>query len=397
MGRVWAWVRIVFGVLVTLGGMSFLVGLALVWFQARDDISRYQAAHECPQQVSSCFQTLAGRVTAASFESTNSGTSGSITVLTESGTEDIAVGNIDLARDGVRAGDAVEVRYWQGKARLLLIHGDPFPTVDDPSSELSSTPSGLFLFGFITSVGVISLITGIRSVRALRRLEAASHAMSHPTPVPRYVGPSATEADPQTVVIRPSAKNLRIPWVAVGIFVGVLAVVVAFNVLSGIRGHGWSGAIAYGVLLIVFSIGVPALSVLSFRTSRVLVGPQVVTLTGIGAKSCDRGAVARIVKVSSKSSGTIAIPMALLLDAENRTLLRVSRAFDIDALGHELKVPVEGDWEPASASELGRRYPGSVSSVTVNATAIGIVGAVVIMIVVVIVMFTIHPGITYTH
>jgi hypothetical protein len=397
MGRVWAWVRIVFGVLVTLGGISFLIGLALVWFQARDDISRYQAAHECPQEVSSCYQTLPGTVTAASFESTNSGTSGSITVVTQSGTEDIAVGNIDLARDGVHAGDAVEVRYWQGKARLLLIHGDQFPTVDDPSSELSSTPSGLFVFGFITSVGVISLITGIRSIRRLRRLEPVSHALSNPTPVARYVGPPATEADPQTVVIRPSAKNLRIPWVVGALFVGVLAVVVAFNVLSGIRGRGWSGAIAYGILLIVFALGVPALSLLSFRTSRVLVGPQVVTLTGIGAKSCDRGAVARIVKVSSKSSGTVPIPMALLLDAENRTLLRVSRAFDIDALGHELKVPLEGDWEPASAGELARRYPGSVSSLTVNATAIGIVAAAAIMIVLVIVMVTIHPGITYNH
>ena len=53
------------------------------------------------------------------------------------------------------------MRYWQGKARLLIIHEDDFPTVDDPASELSSTPSGVFLFGLITAFGVAGLATGI--------------------------------------------------------------------------------------------------------------------------------------------------------------------------------------------------------------------------------------------
>ena len=58
---------------------------------------------------------------------------------------------------------------------------------------------------------------------------------------------------------------------------------------------------------------------------------------------------------------------------------------------------MQGNWEVAAPGELARRYPGSVSSLTVNATAIGILIAVLIMAVVVIVMFTLHPGITYTH
>src|SRR5215831_7536261 len=101
MGRAWAWIRIIFGVMTTLVGVAFLFGLTVVWFQARSDITEYQSARECPQQVPSCYQTVSGVVTGASFESGSSGTSGSITVRTARGTEDIAVGSIDLSRDGV--------------------------------------------------------------------------------------------------------------------------------------------------------------------------------------------------------------------------------------------------------------------------------------------------------
>src|SRR4029077_1144777 len=114
MVRIWAWARIVFGALAIGVGLVFLFGLTIIWFQARSDISQYQAATECEQQNPPCYQTLPGTVTGANFESTSSGTSGSITVRTARGTEDIAVGNIDLGRDSVHAGDQVLVRYWQG-------------------------------------------------------------------------------------------------------------------------------------------------------------------------------------------------------------------------------------------------------------------------------------------
>lgn len=397
MDRAWAWIRIIFGIVATLVGIAFLFGLTVVWFQARSDIAEYQAAHECPQPVPSCYQTVRGVVTGASFESGSSGTSGSITVRTPNGTEDIAVGSIDLSRDAVHAGDQVEVRYWNGKAVVLLIHGDQFSTVNDPSAELASTPSGLFLFGFITAIGVFSLLTGFWSARRLGRLKTTAPAPSHPGAELRYVGPAASEADPQTVVFRPSSRNLPLPWIVFGVFGVVLVAKAAADVQSGLRGHGWIAPIADGVLVVAFVVFIPLLRIVSFRTSRVLVGPQVVTLTGIGGKSCDRAAISRIVKVSSASSRTIPIPMALLVDRDNRTLMRIGRGFDVDAVARLLGVPVEGNWEATSAGELARRYPGSVSSLTVNATAVGALIAVVIMAVVVIVMFTLHPGITYTH
>ncbi|HET7420015.1 MAG TPA: hypothetical protein VFL27_06505 [Candidatus Dormibacteraeota bacterium] len=397
MGRAWAWIRIVFGVLATLVGVLFLFGLAAVWFQARSDLGPYQSARECQQDVPACYQTLPGVVTAMSFETGSSGTSGSITVRTARSTEDIAVGNIDLSRDAVHAGDPVEVRYWQGKAMLLLIHGDGFPTVNDPSSEIASTPSGLFLFGFVTAIGALSLFTGIRGARRLRTLATVAVPASRLGPAPRYVGPAASELDPQTVVFRASSRNLPVPWVVFGAFGVVLVGKAALDVHSGLSGHGWVAAIADGVLVVAFVVLIPVLRVVSLRTSRVLVGPQVITLTGIGAKSCDRTAVARIVKVSSASSRTIPIPMALVVDRDNRALLRVGRGFDIDAIARLLGVPAEGNWEPVPAAELARLYPGSVSSATVNATAIGVMLAVVIMAVVFFVFLTFHPGITYTH
>lgn len=397
MGRAWNWVRIAFGVLAVTVGLVSLFGLTVVWFQARAEISRYQAARECAEQTASCYQTLLGVVTGATYESTNSGTSGSITVRTSRGTEDIAVGNIDLARDGVHAGDEVSVRYWQGKARLLIIRGDDFPTVDDPASELSSTPAGLFLFGFVTVVGGISLGTGIWSLRRQRKLaQIGPQARAIGRTVP-YVGPAASEADPQTLVLKPSRRNLRTPWLLVGVFVIGLLAKAAVDFNSALRGHGWA-AIGVDVgLILAIAVGVPAFLFAFYRTSRILIGTHVVTLSGLGGKSCDRAAITRIVQVSNTTSGSVPIPMALLLDRDDRVLLRVSRGFDIAALARELNVPVQGSWEPVPADELARRYPGSVSQLTVHAGALGVVLAFVIAAVVVIAVFVYHVGVNYSH
>ena len=397
MIRIWAWARIVFGVLAIGVGLVFLFGLTIIWFQARSDISQYQAATECEQQSPSCYQTLAGTVTDASYESTSSGTSGSITVRTPRATEAIAVSNIDLARDGVHAGDQVSVRYWQGKARLLIIHGDDFPTVDDPASELSSTPSGLFLFGLITAFGAAGLSTGIWSLRRLKKLALIGPRSAASRPIPQFVGPAASESDPQSLVLLPSRRRVRTPWVLLGVFVVGLLVKAAIDASTAIRGHGWAAVGADAILIVVFGIGVPLLLVAFYKTSRIVLGPHVVTLTGLGGKSCDRAAVARIVQVSSKTSASVPIPMALLLDRDDRVLLRVSRAFDIAALGHELKVPVQGNWEPVPADELARRYPGSVSQLTVNAGVLGVGIAIVITVVVVIAVFTFHAGVQISH
>jgi hypothetical protein len=341
--------------------LLFLLGLILTWFQARTDMPQYQSARECAQEIPGCYQTLPGVVTGTSYESTNSGTSGSITVRTARGTEDIAVSNIDLARDGVHSGDQVSVRYWQGKSRLLIIRGDNFPTVDDPASELSSTPPGLFLFGFITAVGAASLGTGIRSLRRRRHL-AQIRPEGRPTgrAVP-YVGPAASERDPQTVALRPSRRNLRTPWFVAAAFAIALLGKSALDLSSAVHGQGWTAFAVDASLVVVIGVGLPALLFSFFKTSRVLVGTHAVTLTGLGGKSCDRASIARIVEVSNRSSGSVPIPMALLLDRDDRVLLRVSRGFDIAALGRQLNVPVEGSWDALPADELAQRYPGSVT------------------------------------
>jgi hypothetical protein len=396
MVRIWAWARIVFGVLAIGVGLVFLLGLTIIWFQARSDTSQYQAATECEQQSPSCYQTLPGTVTGANYESTSSGTSGSIAVRTARGSEDIAVGNIDLARDGVHAGDQVSVRYWQGKARLLIIHGDDFPTVDDPASELSSTPSGLFLFGLITAFGAAGLSTGIWSLRRRKKL-ALIRPRSAATLPPKFVGLAASASDPQSLVLLPSRRRVRTPLLLLGAFVVGLLIKAAIDSNAAIRGHGWAALVADAILILVIAIGLPVLLFAFYKTSRIVIGRDVVTLTGLGGKSCDRAAVTRIVRVSSKSSASIPLPMALFLDRDDRVLLRVSRAFDIAAVGHELNVPVQGNWEIAPADELAWRYPGSVSQLTVNAGALGVGIAIVIMAVVVIAVFTFHAGVQVSH
>ncbi|TMC53146.1 MAG: hypothetical protein E6J20_08755 [Chloroflexi bacterium] len=397
MVRIWAWARIVFGVLAIGVGLAFLLGLAIIWFQARSDISQYQAATECEQLSSSCYQTLPGTVTGANYESTSSGTSGSITVRTARATEDIAVGNINLARDDVHAGDQVSVRYWQGKARLLIIHEDDFPTVDDPASELSSTPSGVFLFGLITAFGVAGLGTGIWSLRRRKKLALIRPQSAAGLPIHQFVGPTASESDPQSLVLLPSRRRVRTPRLLLGAFVVGLLVKAAIDSNAAIRGHGWAAVGVDAILILAFAAGVPVLLLAFYKTSRIFIGRHVVTLTGLGGKSCDRAAVTRIVQVSSRTAASVPIPMALLLDRDDRVLLRVSRAFDIAALGHELNVPVQGNWETAPADELARRYPGSVSQFTVNAGALGAGIAIVIMVVVVIAVFTFHLGVQVSH
>jgi hypothetical protein len=89
--------------------------------------------------------------------------------------------------------------------------------------------------------------------------------------------------------------------------------------------------------------------------------------------------------------------MALLLDHDDRVLLRVSRGFDIATLGRQLNVPVEGSWDAEPADELAHRYPGSVSQLTVNAGALGVAIALVITVVVVIAVFMFHIGVNYSH
>jgi hypothetical protein len=397
MVRIWAWARIVFGVLAIGVGLVFLFGLTIIWFQARSDISQYQAATECDQQSPPCYQTLPGTVTGANFESTSSGTSGSITVRTARGAENIAVGNIDLARDGVHTGDQVSVRYWQGKARLLIIHGDDFPTVDDPASELSSTPSGLFLFGLITAFGAAGLSTGIWSLRRQKKLALIGPRSADVLPIPQFVGAPASESDPQSLVLLPSRRRVRTPRLLLGAFVVGLLIKAAIDSSAAIRGHGWAAFAADVILILAFAVALPVLLFAFYKTSRIIIGRHVVTLTGLGGKSCDRATVTRIVQVSSKTSASVPIPMALLLDRDDRALLRVSRAFDIAALGHELNVPVQGNWETAPADELARRYPGSVSQFTVNAGVFGVGIAIVIMVIVVIAVFTFHVGVQVSH
>lgn len=397
MSRAWAWFRIVFGALAMGVGLVFLFGLTVIWFQARSDVSQYQAAHECVEQAPSCYQTLPGVVTAANFESTNSGASGSITVRTARGALDIAVGEIDLARDGVHVGDQVSVRYWQGKARLLVIHGDGFPTVDDPASELSSTPAGLFLFGFITAVGGAGVATGVISLRRQRMLSKIRPPIRNIAQVAAYAGPAASESDPETLVLHPSRRNLRTPWIAVAAFAAVLLGKSALDLTSAIRGHGWTAfAIDLGLILVI-GVAFPAFLLFFYKSSRILIGSHAVTLTGLGGKSCERSAIARIVQVSNQTTRSIPIPLALLLDRDDRVLLRVSRAFDIATLGRELNVPVEGNWEVMPADELAQRYPGSVSKVTLNAAPLAVVVVIVITVAVVIAVFTFHVGVSVSH
>jgi hypothetical protein len=397
MVRPWGWFRIGFGVLAIAVGLLFLLGLMLTWFQARTEMPQYQSAGECAQQIPTCYQTLPGVVTGTTYESTNSGTSGSITVRTARGTEDIAIGDINLARDGVHTGDQVSVRYWQGRARLLIIRGDNFPTVDDPASELSSTPPGLFLFGFITAVGAASLGTGIRSWRRRRQLSQIRPQGRQTVRAVPYVGPPASERDPQTLVLRPSRRNLRTPWLVAAAFAIALLGKAALDLSTAVHGHGWTAFAVDASLIVVIGVGLPALLFSFFKTSRVLVGTHAVTLTGLGGKSCDRASVARIVEVSNRTSGSLPIPMALLLDRDDRVLLRVSRGFDIATLGRQLNVPVEGSWDAVPADELAQRYPGSVSQLTVNAGVLGAAIALVITVVVVIAVFVFHIGVNYSH
>lgn len=397
MSRGWAWFRIVFGSLAIGVGVLFLFGLTIVWLQARSEVSQYQAAQECAEQVPSCYQTVPGVVTSATYQSTNSGTSGSITVRTARGTEDIAVGEIDLARDGVHTGDQVSVRYWEGKARLLIIHRDHFPTVADPASEVSSTPAGLFLGGLITAFGAAGLATGIGSLRRQRGLSQIRPHSREVAKVAPYAGQAVSEADPQTVVLRPSRRNIRTPSIAAAAFAAFLLGKSALDLSSATRGHGWTAFAVDVILIVALGVAVPGILFAFYRTSRLLVGTHAVTLKGIGGKSCDRAAVTRIVQVRNQTTGSVPIPMALLLDREGRVLLRLSRAYDIAAIGRELNVPVEGNWETVPADELSRRYPGSVSQLTVNAAALGFVIAVVFMVVVVIAVFMFHVGVNYSH
>ena len=397
MVRAWGWFRIGFGVLAIAVGLLFLLGLTVTWFQARTEMPQYQAARECAQQIPTCYQTVPGVVTGTTYESTNSGTSGSITVRTSRGTEDIAVSDINLSRDGVHTGDQVSVRYWQGKARLLIIRGDNFPTVDDPASELSSTPPGLFLFGLITAVGAASLGTGIRTLRRQRKLVQIRPEPRQTGRALPYVGPAASERDPQTLVLRPSRRNLRAPWLVAAAFAIGLLVKAALDLSSAVRGHGWTAFAVDVVLVVAIGVGFPALLFAFYRTSRVLVGTHAVTLTGLGAKSCDRASVVRIVQVSNRTPGSVPTPMALLLDRDDRVLLRVSRGFDIATLGRQLNIPVEGSWDAMPADELAQRYPGSVSQLTVNAGALGVAITLVITVVVVIAVFMFHIGVNYSH
>ena len=176
-----------------------------------------------------------------------------------------------------------------------------------------------------------------------------------------------------------------------------LLVKAAIDSSAAIRGHGWAAVAVDVILIVVFAVGLPVLLFAFYKTSRIVIGAQVVTLTGLGGKSCDRAAIARIVQLRSKTSASAPIPMALLLDRDDRVLLRVSRAFDIAALGHELNVPVQGTWEAVPADELARRYPGSVSQITVNAGVLGVGIAIVIMVVVVIAVFMFHAGVQVSH
>jgi hypothetical protein len=190
---------------------------------------------------------------------------------------------------------------------------------------------------------------------------------------------------------------VRTPLLVLGAFVVGLLIKAAIDSNAAIRGHGWAALVADAILILVIAIGLPVLLFAFYKTSRIVIGRDVVTLTGLGGKSCDRAAVTRIVRVSSKSSASIPLPMALFLDRDDRVLLRVSRAFDIAAVGHELNVPVQGNWEIAPADELAWRYPGSVSQLTVNAGALGVGIAIVIMAVVVIAVFTFHAGVQVSH